>query len=190
MTRIVISVLLSAVLIWLHSTSPANQHLNNSITKQNTQTVTTVANETNTIKQEQPVTQPPEVIEPEKQQEEQKPVVHNLSDHESLMQQAGIDQNEWAAAAYIISHESGWCHLKWEGQIGYCPESYTQVYDPTNPYKGYGYCQSTPAIKMASTETDWQTNPITQLKWCTAYAKSRYGGWNAAYEHWKVAHRW
>jgi hypothetical protein len=42
---------------------------------------------------------------------------------------------------------------------------------------------------MASAGSDWQTNPVTQLQWCTQYATDRYGGWWGAYNQW-IANRW
>ncbi|NDC21970.1 DUF348 domain-containing protein [bacterium] len=85
---------------------------------------------------------------------------------------AGISPGDYAAADYIISHESGW-----------------------RPYAGnasgaYGLCQALPGAKMASAGADWATNPVTQLKWCNGYASSRYGGWQAAYNHWMATRNW
>lgn len=99
---------------------------------------------------------------------------------------AGISPTEYAAADYIISHESGWCPTKAQGQWGGCP-----AYSGSVPGGGgYGLCQATPPGKMASAGADWATNPVTQLKWCTGYATSRYGGWNNAYAHWISNHNW
>jgi len=111
------------------------------------------------------------------------------ADKESLMLQAGIDPSEFGAVDYIISRESGWCALKWQGQIGYCPSFYEEKFPGSESAGiGYGLCQSTPAKKMASAGDDWRTNALTQLKWCTGYARARYGSWTAAYEFWVVNH--
>ncbi len=110
------------------------------------------------------------------------------SDKTQLMLAAGIPSSDHAYANFIISHESGWCWLKWQGQVGYCPTHFVALHDPGSGY-GYGLCQSTPGNKMASAGSDWQTNPITQLKWCTGYA-GRYGGWGGAYEFWLSHHWW
>lgn len=53
----------------------------------------------------------------------------------------------------------------------------------------YGVCQSLPGSKMASAGSDWQTNPITQMKWCQTYAQSRYGSWSNAVAFWN-ANKW
>lgn len=104
-----------------------------------------------------------------------------------VMAAAGIASSDYPYVNYIISHESGWCATKWQGQAGYCPPYYEPTHSIDSGY-GYGLCQSTPASKMASAGSDWQTNAVTQLRWCTGYA-SRYGGWEGAYNFW-VSHRW
>lgn len=109
------------------------------------------------------------------------------SDKTALMAAAGISASDYAYANFIISHESGWCWLKWQGQVGYCPQYYVALHAPNAGY-GYGLCQATPGSKMASAGSDWQTNPITQLRWCSGYA-SRYGGWGGAYNFW-LGHRY
>lgn len=60
-------------------------------------------------------------------------------------------------AAEIIEHESG-------GN----PEA-------ENPSGAYGLPQSLPGSKMASAGPDWQTNPVTQLRWQLGYADETYG---------------
>lgn len=105
--------------------------------------------------------------------------------HEELMQAAGISQADWPAVDYIVSHESGWCATKWEGEYGACP-----AFHGVSDVDGYGMCQSTPPQKMAVAGDDWQTNGVTQLKWCSMYAQSRYGGWWASYHHWLSHHNW
>ena len=110
----------------------------------------------------------------------------SLSGIKGDMALAGIVPGDYQYADYIISHESGWCPTKAQGQYGGCP-AYTG-YVP--PYGGYGLCQSTPGSKMASAGDDWETNPITQLRWCAGYAHAHYGSWAAAYNHWLNYHWW
>jgi hypothetical protein len=43
---------------------------------------------------------------------------------------------------------------------------------------------------MESAGSDWATNPVTQLKWCSGYAEGRYGSWQDAYYHWVANHNW
>lgn len=109
----------------------------------------------------------------------------SLSGIKGDMALAGIAPGDYQYADYIISHESGWCPTKAQGQYGGCP-----AYAGSVPsYGGYGLCQSTPGSKMATAGADWATNPVTQLRWCAGYA-SRYGGWAGAYNHWLNNHNW
>ncbi len=100
-------------------------------------------------------------------------------EREQLMRIAGIPESEFASVNYIIGQESGWCTTKWQGQYGRCPEFYEELHDPSDSRYGYGLCQSTPGIKMASIAEDWQTNAVAQLKWCYNYMQG-YGSANAA----------
>ncbi len=84
---------------------------------------------------------------------------------------AGVAEADVAAAVDLINHESG-CR-----------------YDATNAYSGaYGIPQALPGNKMASAGADWQTNPITQIRWMAGYV-NRYGGWQGALNFW-YAHGW
>ncbi len=100
---------------------------------------------------------------------------------------AGISPSEYYAVDYIVGRESGWCPTKWQGQYGGCPAYHGA---PTSSGIGYGLCQATPGYKMASAGEDWAVNPVTQLKWCTGYARTRYGSWAGAYNFWIVNHWW
>lgn len=106
-------------------------------------------------------------------------------DKSAVMAQAGIAPGDYAFVNYIVSHESGWCPTKAQGEH-FCPAT------PDNAYTsgGYGLCQSTPGTKMATAGADWTTNPITQLHWCSSYADRAYGGWGNAYYHWLSHHNW
>lgn len=96
----------------------------------------------------------------------------NLGGIKNDMALAGISPNDYSYADYIVSHESGW-------------NPYAQ-----NASGAYGLCQALPGSKMASAGADWHDNPVTQLRWCDGYAKSRYGGWAAAYNHWVSYRNW
>ena len=110
----------------------------------------------------------------------------SLSGIKGDMALAGISPSDYTYVDYIVSHESGWCPTKAQGQYGGCPPYAGSV--PS--YGGYGLCQSTPGIKMASAGADWATNPVTQLRWCSGYAIARYGSWGAAYNYWLSHHNW
>lgn len=93
-------------------------------------------------------------------------------DKTSIMAAAGISSGDYAYANFIISHESGW------------------RITASNYSGAYGLCQALPGSKMASAGSDWATDPITQLRWCSDYADSSYGGWANAYYHWLNNYSW
>lgn len=92
--------------------------------------------------------------------------------HADWMRLAGIPANDWPAVDFIVSHESTW-----------------NVFARNPSSAAYGLCQSLPANKMASAGADWETNPVTQLRWCHQYAMDRYNGWWNSMAFWK-AHLW
>jgi uncharacterized protein YabE (DUF348 family) len=108
-------------------------------------------------------------------------------DKTAVMNAAGIAPSDHAYVNFIMSHESGWCPTKLQGQIGYCPP-YPPDSIPSN--KGYGLGQATPGTKMSPFGADWKTNPVTQLRWADSYAKSRHGGWAGAYNFWQARRHW
>lgn len=109
--------------------------------------------------------------------------------HEDWMRQAGISESDFGYVDFIMSHESSWCPTRWQGTHGPCPDSYVEGPE-SNGSVGYGLCQSTPANKMASAGADWRTNPVTQMKWCNAYAQRAHGGgWYNSYQFW-LRNRW
>lgn len=93
------------------------------------------------------------------------------SDKQGVMAAAGIDRGDFTYVDYIVSRESGWRPHATNGRT-------------------WGLCQALPGSKMASAGSDWQTNPVTQLKWCHNYAISKYGSWSAAYQTWQSKHWW
>lgn len=111
----------------------------------------------------------------------------SLSGIQGDMALAGIPPGDYQYADYIISHESGWCPTKWQGEHT-CPPTFEPLYSIYSAV-GYGLGQSTPAANMSAFGSDWETDPVTQLKWANAYANSHYGGWYGAYEHW-LAYSW
>lgn len=92
------------------------------------------------------------------------------TDKAAVMAAAGISESDYPYVDYIISRESGWRVNATNGST-------------------WGLCQALPGSKMASAGADWQTNPVTQLKWCSGYAAGR-GGWAAAYDFWVRNHWW
>jgi uncharacterized protein YabE (DUF348 family) len=99
-------------------------------------------------------------------------------DKTAVMLAAGIARSDHGYVNYIVSRESGW-------------RTTAQGLPRGSPASGaYGLCQAYPGSKMSSAGSDWLNNPVTQLKWCNGYAKSRFGGWGAAYNYWAANHHW
>lgn len=96
----------------------------------------------------------------------------SLSGIKGNMGLAGISPGDFQYVDYIVGKESGWNPTAMNRSSG-----------------AYGLCQALPGSKMTSAGADWQSNPVTQLKWCNGYATSRYGSWKAAHTFW-VANRW
>lgn len=85
--------------------------------------------------------------------------------------EAGVSEADLHTALTIIYRESG-CR-----------------YTATNSSTGaYGIPQALPGNKMASAGSDWQTNPVTQIKWMISYVNGRYGGWGGAQAWWDTHH--
>lgn len=85
----------------------------------------------------------------------------------SWAREAGVSEADLEAAVDLIYRESG-CRV-----------------DATNASSGaYGIPQALPGNKMASAGSDWQTNPVTQIRWMTGYVNERYGGWQQALNYW------
>ncbi len=86
--------------------------------------------------------------------------------------QAGVSESDLYDALTLIYHESG------------CRPS------ATNASSGaYGIGQALPGSKMASAGADWETNPVTQIRWMSQYVNGRYGGWSQAMNYW-WQHHW
>jgi hypothetical protein len=76
----------------------------------------------------------------------------------ALLLDAGFGLEEMPCLDKLFTKESGWN-----------PKA-------RNPSSGaYGIPQALPADKMAAYGSDWQTNPVPQIKWGLAYIKGRYG---------------
>lgn len=98
----------------------------------------------------------------------------NISDDKKeILKRAGVSEKDYKSVDFIVSHESSW------------------NYKAVNSSSGaYGLCQALPGIKMTSAGDDWKTNPVTQMKWCDSYAKTRYGSWQKAEDFWRTNEWW
>ena len=84
---------------------------------------------------------------------------------------AGVAEVDIPAAVTLMNRESG-CRV-----------------DARNAHSGaYGIPQALPGSKMASAGADWETNPITQIRWMAGYV-SRWGGWQGALQQ-QMTHGW
>lgn len=134
----------------------------------------------------EPIPEPPKPVEKPKTKPAQ-PVSGTQAD---WMAQAGIAQSDWAYVEKIIGAENHlWCPTRWNGQK-HCPNVVTETNPNPRASSAYGICQALPARKMASAGADWQTNVVTQLKWCHSYAHARYGSWQNAWAEWQRKHWW
>jgi resuscitation-promoting factor RpfB len=113
------------------------------------------------------------VQEPVKQITARGKAINIPADKEAVMAAAGIAPGDYPYVNYIVSRESGWNAASRNASSG-----------------AYGLCQALPGSKMVSAGGDWATNPVTQLRWCSGYARDRYGSWAGAYNFWLSHHYW
>jgi hypothetical protein len=159
--KYIIAALLSVVLIWTShvQATPIN---NSTVTK----------------------SKPVQVAAPEKvakvqsdTPKEQEAVVTSepLSDKEQLMQQAGIDEKDWAYVDYVIHRESSWnpSAVNYLGCIGL-----------------YQACPTGNKPVLLANCPDWQTNIVCSLKEASNYAVNRYGSWYLAFATWQKQGWW
>lgn len=86
----------------------------------------------------------------------------------ALMPEFGFDAGQWNCLDNLWNGESGW------------------KYTAANSSSGaYGIPQSLPGSKMGSIAPDWQTNPVTQIRWGLKYIKSSYGTPCGAWGQWQ-----
>lgn len=87
------------------------------------------------------------------------------------------------AASLVGADQFGCLEALWQRESGWNPAA-------TNRSSGaYGIPQSLPASKMASAGPDWQTNPMTQVRWGVSYIHGRYGSPCGAWAH-SESHGW
>jgi len=132
----------------------------------------------------------PEPVAPIKPKPTTTPAPAVSGTQEQWMAEAGIAESDWGYVKQLIGKENHlWCPTRWNGQKN-CPDVVTE----SNPIKGassaYGICQALPGRKMASAGADWQTNIVTQLRWCAMYSQARYGGWANSWAEWQRKSWW
>jgi hypothetical protein len=92
----------------------------------------------------------------------------------ALLSEFGFDAGQFGCLDNLWNGESGWRYNASNGSSG-----------------AYGIPQSLPGSKMASVGSDWQSNPVTQIRWGLQYIKSSYGTpcnawntWEGRSPHW------
>ena len=108
-----------------------------------------------------------------KDNEKSSPATSITGEKTDWMRAAGIPESDWQYVDYIIEHESGWNYRAVNASSG-----------------ATGVCQALPGSRMATSGSDYLSNPVTQLKWCHSYANERYGGWQQAYNAWRSQNWW
>ncbi len=89
-----------------------------------------------------------------------------------IMSAAGIPANEFYAADYIISHESGW------------------RVNAVNASGCSGLGQACPGSKLRNACPDWESDPVCQMRFFNGYAVGRYGNWIRAFDVWQRQRWW
>lgn len=89
-----------------------------------------------------------------------------------MLPEFGWEESQFSCLDSLWRGESNWDHTA------------------TNPSSGaYGIPQSLPASKMASAGADWESNPLTQIRWGLGYIEDVYGDPCSA-DNFKSGHGW
>ncbi len=86
----------------------------------------------------------------------------------SIMGDFGFGAGQWGCLEQLWTGESNWNYKAWNAGSG-----------------AGGIPQALPASKMSSAGADWQTNPVTQIKWGLGYIKNVYGSPCNAWSQWQ-----
>lgn len=114
-----------------------------------------------------PVPPPVPTPQPSYGEDPNNPGVFIVFDKITVMTQAGISADDQSTVDTLIGKL-----MQWRYKQTAFPES--------------DLCYVVPTIKMAPYGSDYANNPVTQLKFCNAYAIGRYGSWSNALDHFNV----
>jgi len=93
-------------------------------------------------------------------------------------------QRDPRGAAQILVAERGWGSDQFTCLEKLWTKESNWRWDADNPTSSaYGIPQSLPGSKMSSAGADWETNPVTQIKWGLGYIDGRYGTPCSAWGH-------
>jgi len=84
----------------------------------------------------------------------------------AMVADRGWSSEQMSCLDSLWSKESGW---QWDAD------------NPTS--SAYGIPQALPGSKMASAGADWETNPVTQIRWGLGYIEASYGTPCSAWSH-------
>lgn len=90
----------------------------------------------------------------------------------NMLSDFGFGDDQWSCLDSLWEKESNWNHTAQNASSG-----------------AYGIPQSLPGSKMASSGSDWETNPATQIHWGLSYIEDRYGTPCEAWNH-SQANNW
>ena len=76
----------------------------------------------------------------------------------ALLGEFGFGADQFSCLDSLYTRESNW---QWNAD------------NPTS--SAYGIPQALPGSKMSSAGADWETNPVTQIRWGLGYIRDRYG---------------
>jgi hypothetical protein len=90
------------------------------------------------------------------------------------------------AAGRLLTADQGWGEKQFTCLDNLWTRESGWRWDADNPTSdAYGIAQSLPGSKMASVDSDWRTNPLTQIAWGLKYIANRYGTPCSAWSHWQ-----
>jgi hypothetical protein len=90
----------------------------------------------------------------------------------ALLGEFGFGLDQFGCLDSLYMRESGW------------------RVDADNPSSSaYGIPQALPGSKMSTAGADWETNPVTQIRWGLGYIQDRYGSPCGAWAH-SESHGW
>jgi len=87
------------------------------------------------------------------------------------------------AASLVAADQFGCLDALFQRESGWNPTA------KNRSSSAYGIPQALPGSKMASAGSDWETNPLTQVRWGVSYVNARYGSPCGAWAH-SESHGW
>lgn len=103
---------------------------------------------------------------------------------EAMAQAVRSAQRNPKAVGKLLAAERGWTGSQWQCLDNLWTRESHWNYKADNPSSSaYGIPQALPGSKMSSAGSDWQTNPVTQIKWGLNYIADRYGTPCGAWAH-------